>query len=517
MRKQLVAAGAAILTGVAATALGAAPAHAAGPLQGKALRIMPLGDSITFGVGSTTGNGYRQNLLDELSADGARVDYVGSLRSGTMADPDNEGHSGALISEIDAAEDTATSAYRPNVVLLHAGTNDTNRDTEMSTAPQRLAHLIDDIVAHDPGVVVVVAQIVPNANADAQRRVDAFNAAIPDLVNARSAQKVVLASMSRVTTAQLADGLHPNDSGFQTMADAWHSALDAAANLITPPVGTTPSCVDSTNGWYDRGQVAAGTGAPAAQVRLADIDGDGRDDYLVIHDNGALDEWMNAGGDSPGHAGWLARGQIAAGTGAPPAQVQLADIDGDRDADYLVIGANGSVTAWTNNGGDGSGGWAARGQIAAGVAGANPGNVRFADINGDGRADYLVVQPNGGPVTAWINNGGDGSGGWTGRGQIATGTGNALIAFADFNCDPKDDYLAFTSNTGALNAWINDGGDSPGHAGWIARGQVAAGTGAPGSQVVFADLDGDGRDDYLVLNPSNGAVHAWLNNGGDAS
>src|SRR3569833_1429327 len=245
MRAKPAAAAAAAPAMLGPTAAGATAANAADPLRGKALRIMPLGDSITYGVGSSAGNGYRQSLLDELAADGATVDLVGSLRSGTMADKDNEGHSGALIGEIDGYEDAATSAYRPNVVLLHAGTNDTNRNTDVGTAPRRLAHLIDDIVAHDPGVVVVVATIVPNANADAQRRVDAFNAAIPRQENARSAAEGVLASMSAVSTAQRADGLHPNDAGFRTMADAWHAAITAAAGLITPPVRTVPSCADT--------------------------------------------------------------------------------------------------------------------------------------------------------------------------------------------------------------------------------------------------------------------------------
>ena len=33
-------------------------------------------------------------------------------------------------------------------------------------------------------------------------------------------------------------------------------------------------------------------------------------------------------------------------------------------------------------------------------------NVRFADVSGDGRADYLIVAPNG-AVDAWLDNGGD--------------------------------------------------------------------------------------------------------------
>ncbi|MGP4092421.1 hypothetical protein [Streptomyces sp. KR55] len=44
-------------------------------------------------------------------------------------------------------------------------------------------------------------------------------------------------------------------------------------------------------------------------------------------------------------------GQIAAGTGAN-GEVHLADINGDRLDDYLVVDQNGAVQAWINNGGD---------------------------------------------------------------------------------------------------------------------------------------------------------------------
>jgi hypothetical protein len=50
---------------------------------------MPLGDSITWGVGSS--NGYRAPLRNALTAEGHSLDFVGSGRNGTMSDPDNEG------------------------------------------------------------------------------------------------------------------------------------------------------------------------------------------------------------------------------------------------------------------------------------------------------------------------------------------------------------------------------------------------------------------------------------------
>ncbi|CAM5370513.1 FG-GAP-like repeat-containing protein [Streptomyces abikoensis] len=236
-----------------------------------------------------------------------------------------------------------------------------------------------------------------------------------------------------------------------------------------------------------------------------DINGDGKADYLVLEDNGAVRAWLN--NSSGNKDDWSGQGVIATGTGAPASKVRFADIDGDRRTDYLVVDDKGGVRAYINNTKVAKDSWINRGVIATGT-GAPSGKIRFADINNDGKADYLVVEDNG-AVHAYINDGGDGKGGWTDRGIIATGTGapGHKVRFADINNDGRADYLVVEDN-GAVHAYINDGGDGKG--GWTDRGIIATGTGAPGHKVRFADINNDGKADYLVVE-DNGAVHAWLN------
>lgn len=50
------------------------------------LRILPLGASITQGVGSSTGNGYRKPLRDKLRSEGWLVNMVGTKQDGNMVD-----------------------------------------------------------------------------------------------------------------------------------------------------------------------------------------------------------------------------------------------------------------------------------------------------------------------------------------------------------------------------------------------------------------------------------------------
>lgn len=62
---------------------------------GIELRILPLGASIVAGVGSSDGNGFRAPLQDALAD--MKMEFVGTLRSGSMANNYHECHSGFTI------------------------------------------------------------------------------------------------------------------------------------------------------------------------------------------------------------------------------------------------------------------------------------------------------------------------------------------------------------------------------------------------------------------------------------
>ncbi|MFD0020655.1 ricin-type beta-trefoil lectin domain protein [Streptomyces sp. NPDC058382] len=227
---------------------GALSATAAGTGSGQAvaaasaLRLMPLGDSITDGVGSSTGNGYRGPLWDELSANGYSLDFVGTSRAGSMEDPDNEGHSGWRIDEIASIADASLSRYRPNVVTLMIGTNDLGQDYQVPTAPDRLDSLIDQVVADAPDATVLVASLTVSTNPTIEANRGGYNQRIPGMVQEKQAagKHVRYVDMGGLTTGDLADGLHPNDTGYRKMADAFNSGIRAAddAGWIGEPVPT---------------------------------------------------------------------------------------------------------------------------------------------------------------------------------------------------------------------------------------------------------------------------------------
>jgi len=84
------------------------------------LRILALGASITWGAGSTDGNGYRYGLRGALVKDGYTVNMIGSVNHGTMADNQVEGWPGAIISDIIQKVELSLPS-RPNVVIIQVG------------------------------------------------------------------------------------------------------------------------------------------------------------------------------------------------------------------------------------------------------------------------------------------------------------------------------------------------------------------------------------------------------------
>ena len=118
------------------------------------------------------------------------------------------------------------------------GTNDMGIDA--AGAPTRLAKLLDTILATAPNALVVLAQIVPTTDDNMNQKVRAYNAAMPALVKTRAdaGKHLILVDQYSAFTknadwkkAYMADGLHPNDSGYGVMANTWWNAVTALLPL----------------------------------------------------------------------------------------------------------------------------------------------------------------------------------------------------------------------------------------------------------------------------------------------
>ncbi|MFG1610611.1 GDSL-type esterase/lipase family protein [Actinoplanes sp. NPDC049265] len=197
-----------------------------------AVRILPLGDSITYGTGGGAPGGYRAGLWQKLTAGGYTTDLVGSQTDGATQpfDADHEGHSGYTIDQIDEQLPLWLPSARPDVVLLHIGTNDVT--VRFPGIAGRLSRLIDDIRAGAPGAHLLVATITPSSNADRDKVTRDYNALVRDLVDDKPSTVHLVEMYGALNKdTDLADPLHPNAQGYAKMATVWYDALRSTALL----------------------------------------------------------------------------------------------------------------------------------------------------------------------------------------------------------------------------------------------------------------------------------------------
>ncbi|TFK21553.1 FG-GAP repeat domain-containing protein [Coprinopsis marcescibilis] len=200
---------------------------------GKTCRIMPLGASITFGVGSSQGNGYRDDLYNLLARDGNTVNMVGSnpATGSTFHDKDTEGWPGAIIDEVAGRMRASMPINRPNIATILVGTNDMSRNIDVGNAPRRLGTLIDQLLDFPPLTLVVVSSLPPNSNAATNARINAFNAALPGVVQQRvnAGRSVIFADCGRlVGLNEIPDGTHPNDGAYERIGRCFYDAITGA-------------------------------------------------------------------------------------------------------------------------------------------------------------------------------------------------------------------------------------------------------------------------------------------------
>jgi lysophospholipase L1-like esterase len=238
------------------------------------LRIMPMGDSITWGMGVP--GGYRELLEKKLIDAGVPFQFVGTINNTdkgetSLRDKHCEAYSGFVINQGQPggsgvgtgagfgygglydmlvsrkALDTPNSV---DVVLLLIGTNDVsfNADNTQGTPLDRLKGLIRFIQEKQPDATVLVSTLPPIHSRPSPKteRLHAYNAALHD-------PAIGLATLSGITLVDLHaaflkpdgtinadyyppnDAIHPSKAGYDAIAEVWFSALQKSLQTQTTP------------------------------------------------------------------------------------------------------------------------------------------------------------------------------------------------------------------------------------------------------------------------------------------
>jgi lysophospholipase L1-like esterase len=199
-----------------------------------ALKIMPLGDSITQGgVGDPqTVNGYRLQLWNNLGS-AYQINYVGSWQNGNslLADKDLNGFSGECIKATPCHGDPSLysqtaawiTAEDPNLVIMQGGGNDFSDPSMTETLVETyMEDWISLVYATKPSVKIIVTgppQWYPN-----------YATALQNYVNQLKAAGKPIRFVPYDGLVDTVDGTHPSLAGYV----AWGDALATKVRELYP-------------------------------------------------------------------------------------------------------------------------------------------------------------------------------------------------------------------------------------------------------------------------------------------
>jgi hypothetical protein len=281
------------------------------------------------------------------------------------------------------------------------------------------------------------------------------------------------------------------------------------ANSRTAPLSFVPA-------------VAYGSGGIGAMsVTVADVNGDGTPD-LVVANWCVLGNVCVSGSVSVllGKGDGTFRTPITYSSGGSNSDsVAVADVNGDGKPDIMVVNVNSGTVAVLLGNGNGT----FQPAVTYSSGGSAPISVAVADINNDGKPDLLVAIDNNGVYSSVGVLLGNGDGTFQKAVTYSSGGYSAYsVAAADVNGDGKPDvvvtnlYVAVSGNgdRGSVGVLLGNGDGT-------LQPVVTYGSGAyQADSVVVADINNDGKPDLLVANvcadakcAKEGSIGVLLGNG----
>ncbi|WP_299697540.1 FG-GAP-like repeat-containing protein [Hydrocarboniphaga sp.] len=248
-------------------------------------------------------------------------------------------------------------------------------------------------------------------------------------------------------------------------------------------------------------------------VAVADFDNDGKPD--LVSSNGSLPlavarNLTAAGSPSVSFSQW----QGIATTLSAQAMA-AADFNGDGKPDIATVtgtsAGNLAVFMNTSVAGSGSLSFGQENLLCTEQYLCGGQYIRAADINGDGRPDLVIVEPNRGMATVFINNTAPGaaSPSFVRSAAFAVGSDEGYrfsLTIADMDRDGRPDLLIADTFNRIFGVFLNR--TAPGSTVPVFAERLSLSNNDE-SAAAAADFDGDGLFDLAV--PGSGSVSVWVN------
>ncbi|WP_158622202.1 M57 family metalloprotease [Corallococcus sp. CA047B] len=251
-----------------------------------------------------------------------------------------------------------------------------------------------------------------------------------------------------------------------------------------------------------------------------DFNGDGRVDFVAIHPSGGTyaNSFLSNG---DGTFRQVASGGFPANSWSDASTRFLpGDFNGDGRVDFIAIQPRSGTYAYTFlSNGDGT-----FREVSSGGFPSNywsDASTRFlpGDFNGDGRVDFIAIQPRSGTYAYTFLSNGDGtfrevpSGGFPSNYWSDAST---RFLPGDFNGDGKVDFIAIHPSGGTYARTFLSNGD--GTFRQVLSGGFSANYWSDAStRFLPGDFNGDGRADFIAIHPRSGTYARNFFSNGDGT
>jgi hypothetical protein len=279
---------------------------------------------------------------------------------------------------------------------------------------------------------------------------------------------------------------------------------DGDIDLVIANSGSNNASVFLNNGGGSFTQAAGSpvaTGLNDRNIQLADFNGDGKLDIVTA--NASINTLSVLLGDGAG--GFIAApGSPVASGGSVPFEVTVADFDGDHDLDIAVTNAGSNTVSVLLNDGHAAFTPAAGSPIGVGSI---PRGIESGDLDGDGDADLVVVNSSNNNLSILLN---DGHAAFVAASGSPVATGGSVpfaATLADIDGDHDLDIMVTNASSNTVSVLLNDG-----HAAFTQDLGSPFATGGNSPRAVgTGDFDEDGDLDMAVANTNSSSFGVLAN------